>query len=252
MSELLREHQRLPMLDLLRGLLLASMVVYHACYSWVVVYQHSHPWFYSVPVQAWQALTAGGFIFLSGICTTLARHPGKRGAWLFILALGISGITVVVVPSQKILFGILHLMGTCMVLHHFIFPKGIKSGRTWSLVLGGLFLVVWGLPKGYLGFLDWAVFEIPRTWYRLDFLFPIGLPSEGFFSADYFPLLPHGLLFFSGAFSGIELKSGRFPIAFYERRPIKGTAPLIGLGKKSLWVYLVHQPLLLALFYFLQ
>lgn len=161
-------------------------------------------------------------------------------------------MTWVLMPNQRIMFGILHLLGACMVLHQVTFPKERTRGWIGSLVLMGLFLLVWGLPEGYLGFLGWRVFELPKTWYRLGFLFPLGLPSQGFFSADYFPLLPHGLLFFSGAYSGIELKAGRFPKVFYKKRPIKGTGPFIGLGKNSLLVYLVHQPILLGLFYLLQ
>ncbi len=74
---------------------------------------------------------------------------------------------------------------------------------------------------------------------------PLGFYKEGFFSADYFPLLPWAFMFLFGAFLGGYAKAGAFPQTLYKSR----SKLLQKIGKNSLWVYLLHQPILYVIMY---
>lgn len=63
-----------------------------------------------------------------------------------------------------------------------------------------LFLFLRSVPMGYLGIGELQLFELPRQLYSVPFLFPLGLPGPGFYSADYFPLIPWIFLFWTGLF----------------------------------------------------
>ena len=80
--------------------------------------------------------------------------------------------------------------------------------------------------------------ELPPVLYSTSFLFPLGFPDSNFFSSDYFPLLPYLFLFLAGMF----LARLPLPQAFYQQH----SRSLSLLGKNSLWVYLLHQPVIYA------
>ena len=75
------------------------------------------------------------------------------------------------------------------------------------------------------------------------YLFPIGLTDKYFRSSDYFPLLPHLGFFLLGSVLGKTL---------YRRKesllPALDGKPVINFfqwcGRQSLWIYLIHQPIL--------
>ena len=80
---------------------------------------------------------------------------------------------------------------------------------------------------------------------------PLGLYWQGFTSSDYFPLLPHLGFFLIGAALGKTL---------YKRRTsllpkVKDTNPILRFlrfcGKHSLWIYLLHQPVISGVCYLL-
>ena len=78
-------------------------------------------------------------------------------------------------------------------------------------------------------------------------LFPLGLTAKGFVSGDYFPLLPQLGWFLLGAFLGKTLyrrKTTLFPRFPAQAAPI---GALCWCGRHSLWIYLLHQPLLYGL-----
>ena len=167
------------------------------------------------------------FILLSGICVTLGKHHIKRGLLVAAGALAVTLVTCVFLDdSFSIYFGILHLIAVCMLtyglyrrLHH-----------VFALVIGTSIVIV-----GYW----FETFFVTN-----EFLFPLGLTTPGFMSADYFPIFPFLGFFMIGTFLGKTVyrkKETLFPKVNEENVIIKG---LSWCGKNSFFIYLLHQPLL--------
>ena len=104
-----------------------------------------------------------------------------------------------------------------------------------------LYAVLYGLPYRYLGFFGVPLLQLPEALYQFPPLCVLGLPAEGFFSSDYFPLLPWSLLIFCGFFlwQGV-LRMGA------DRFFLRGVPVLDQIGKYTLWIYLAHQPVLMG------
>ena len=81
--------------------------------------------------------------------------------------------------------------------------------------------------------------SLPRALYANLFTAALGFPPAGFYSSDYFPLLPWVFLFWAGYF------------AWYWVRRLPGLTlrlPLLSrLGRLCLPVYVLHQPVCYAL-----
>ena len=229
--------KRIWELDVLRGVCILGMVVVHLIYDLQT--------FFSLPFLADSRLFDlikqwGGVLFLliSGICVTLGSRPVRRGLIVFACGLICSAVTAgmyflnMAVKSIIIYFGVLHCLGVCMLL----WPL-FKRLPVWALGLLGLGLTVLGL---------WISGNVV-----VDFpwLIPLGLVPGDFASSDYFPLLSNLGFFLVGAFLGKTLyrkKETLLPrvnpanpvLAFFTR-----------LGKWSLPVYLLHQPVITGLLY---
>lgn len=80
--------------------------------------------------------------------------------------------------------------------------------------------------------------ELPSFLYEIKPLVILGFPFEGFSSSDYFPILPWFFLYLCGYYLYELLKERRvFQKAAVIRLPF-----FSWLGKKSIWIYLIHQP----------
>ena len=229
--------KRIWELDVLRGVCILGMVVVHLIYDLQT--------FFSLPFLADSQLFDlikqwGGVLFLliSGICVTLGSHPVRRGLFVFACGLICSAVTAgmyflnMADKSIIIYFGVLHCLGVCMLL----WPL-FKRLPVWALGLVGLGLTVLGLWLSGNVFVDFP------------WLIPLGLVPGDFASSDYFPLLSNLGFFLVGAFLGKTLyrkKETLLPrvnpanpvLAFFTR-----------LGKWSLPVYLLHQPIITGLLY---
>ena len=93
-------------------------------------------------------------------------------------------------PSQLILFGILHCLGVAMMLYPLLAPL-VERLPVWAGVLlsAALYLLTAGIGQRVLGFGPFTV-PLPDALYDCGFLFPLGLHPRIFASADYYPLLP--------------------------------------------------------------
>ena len=106
-----------------------------------------------------------------------------------------------------------------------------------------LFLLSKGVPRGFLGLGDYALVSLPAALYRFPWAFPLGLPSAGFYSSDYFPLVPWLFLFWTGLY----LWRGQSEAAREKLAGLPAVPGLAWLGRHSLAVYMLHQPVLMAL-----
>ena len=232
---------RLEAVDSLRGLALLSMILYHGMWDLVFLFGVKLSWYLGTPGMLWQQSICWTFIFLAGFSWQLGRRPGKRG--LTVLAGGAVISLISALVGQPIRFGILTLLGSCTLLW-------IPLHRLFSRVAPE-----WGAGSFFLLFLLarklWELYD-PRTsaaWIpeaiRSDLaLAYLGFPQPGFSSADYFPLLPWILLFGTGYFLFSLLKKYGLLRKFLEKGRIPGVS---FLGKNSLLVYLLHQPVLYGL-----
>lgn len=234
---------RYALLDDLRGLAVLNMAVYHGIYDWVHVFGRALPWFSSAGAYLWQQAICWTFILVAGAVFPMGRRPARRGALVLGCGLVLTAVTVLVMPSERILFGVLHFLGAAMVLSALLRRWLLKipsaAGAAGSF---GLFLLTKSLPAGGLGVGDALLWPLPAALYSQGWTFPLGLTGPGFYSADYFPLLPWLFLFWTGMYLWRWLTA-----RWGGRLAAVGPAPgLAWLGRHSLPVYLLHQPVLLA------
>lgn len=232
--------RRIHFFDEWRGLAILLMVFYHGAYDVVEIFGVDWPLFRSFGLHVLQEGIAGSFIFISGVACRFSCNNRKRGLIAFGFGMVLTAVTMVVIPQQRILFGILHLLGVCMLIFSFARPMLDKLHPAVGFVLM-LFCYAFTmyLPKGVLGFPPIAV-RLPQSIYELGFLFPLGFSSPQFFSSDYFPILPWLFFFLTGSYFGVFAKDGNLPAYFYRQH----SEFLSKVGRYTLWIYLFHQPVL--------
>lgn len=221
--------KRIWELDAARGLALIGMLIVHFVFDLTEltgVFAWREPeWFLLVKNNA-----GGIFLIISGICATLGSRNLRRGAQVFACGMVCTAVTYAMYAlgfahwSILIWFGALHCLGTCMLLW-----SGLKRLDSRMLAALGLLLAAIGLVIGQYAF--------STPWW----LVPLGFCPADFQSSDYFPLLPNLGFFLLGAALGRRLyasRESRFPGGERFFRP------LCALGRNSLWIYLLHQPVL--------
>lgn len=233
---------RYNLIDVIRALAILSMIVYHLCYDIFVAYEIDAVWYTYPAVILWERSISFSFVIVSGIALNFSRHPYKRGVILNLLGFLITIVSVLIMPSQQIWFGVLNLLGCAMMITHALrslFDRIPPLAGMASSVL--LFAVTFNIPKGSVGFFSLPAFALPDGLYSCKYLAFLGFPSRDFFSADYFPLIPWLFLFIFGYFLWRFIKErGRDGVFRYD------VPALSFIGRHSLIIYLIHQPLLYA------
>jgi len=236
---------RYALLDELRGVAIVLMVAYHALYSLAFVFgsRQGRALFNAMgPVQPF---IAGTFILLCGLSCRFSRSNLKRGLRLAGAAAIVTLATLLMTlfgVDEVIWFGVLHFLA-CAVLLFAMAPKAIGAIAPQKVKL------LEKIPPAAQVIAFAALFVLFACWRpfpRTDFflLYALGFPSSTLRSADYFPLIPWLFLFLAGTALGLYAKQGRFP-----RWCEKSRVPALAwLGRHSLLLYLLHQPVLLGLF----
>ena len=229
---------RRPGLDTLRGVTLVSMMAYHACWDLVYLFRVDWPWYRSYGAYCWQQSICWAFILLSGYCWSLGRHPARRGWMSFGGGALVSAVTLAVMPGQPVLFGVLTFLGSaCLLtvpLQSLLRRVPPRAGLAGSFLL---FMLLRQVNDGYLGFAGSRIASLPAGWYRNLATAFLGFPGPGFVSTDYFSLLPWIFLFWCGFF-------------LFRLQPETPLLPDISLplvsamGRHSLVIYLLHQPVI--------
>jgi uncharacterized membrane protein len=233
---------RLWEVDALRGVAIVMMVIYHLLFDLSALAGYD----INVYTGFWRLFArvcASLFILLVGVSLTLSYSRAgqrartgvalfpkylKRGLGVFGCGLLVTAATGLLFPEGVVVYGILHFIGTSIVLAYPFLRLG-----WWNLPLG-LGCIALGL---YLG-----NYALPFPW-----LLWLGLPPVGYYTLDYFPLLPWFGLTLLGIFGGSRLYRDQtrvFPIPNLE--DALTVRVLAFLGRHSLLIYLVHQPILLG------
>ncbi|MBO5266726.1 MAG: DUF1624 domain-containing protein [Ruminiclostridium sp.] len=235
--------KRVGMVDETRGVAVISMVIYHLYFDLVYFYGVNFGNLIDTIFEWWQPFIAGTFIFVSGISANYSKNNFKRGAICFFFGMIFTFATAIITPEAPIYFGVLHLLGISMMIYGFI--NGFTSRIPWIvgiILFALLYFLTLNVQNGYMGFNWLFTIDMPDMLYNAKLFFPLGFPSPYFQSLDYFPLLPHFLLFMSGASLGVYFKSGGASKGVYMVR----FSGLAFLGRKALLIYLLHQPVLVA------
>lgn len=245
--------QRYGILDGVRGLTVLSMVLYHACWDLVYLAGHPWPWFHSVWAYLWQQSICWTFILVAGFCFHLGKNPVRRGVELLLLGTMITTVTLLFLPQDAIIFGILFFLGVATLLTRVLEPLVCRIPAVPGLAGSSfLFLLLRNVNRGFLGFEGWHWLPVPAAWYEGGLVGTfLGFQGANFHSADYFSLLPWWCLYLAGYFAGQlweQLQAGKnFTGTTAGGRAVYGWHGCKFLGRHALGIYLLHQPLLVLL-----
>jgi uncharacterized membrane protein len=222
---------RAPGIDALRGIAICLMIVYHFAFDlqhYRIIgadFEHDPFWL------GFRAIIVASFMTLVGISLVLADVAGtsRTKFWQRIAMIAACAVAVTIgsylyFRSTFIYFGILHCIAVASVL-----ARPLVRQPLVALALG-LALVVAGLTLAH------PVFDQrPLSW--------IGFTTTKPVTEDYVPLAPWAGVVLLGIAVGHALVRTRF-------RALAPLSPsprwLRWLGRHSLAVYMVHQPLLLG------
>lgn len=193
----------------------------------------------------WQQCICWTFIFLSGFCEPLGKKKLKRGVTVFSLGFLIVVATLIALPQNRVRFGVPTLIGSCMLLM-ILAEKVLQKCRPLHGLIFSitLFLLTKNINQGCLGFSNWNLLPLPDSWYHNFATTYLGFPMPGFHSADYFSLLPWVFLYSAGYFTH-QLFTHCKLLPNLESSKAE---PLEWIGRHSLGLYMIHQPLLYFLF----
>ncbi len=212
---------RLHRLDTLRGFLLVNMIAYHGMWDLVNLFGVRARWYSETPGYLWQQWICWSFILLSGFCWRLSRNHLRRGLLVFGGGLLVTLVTLIAMPQNRVLFGILTCIGSCVLL---LIPLEKLLGRIPApvglIASFALFLFLRNCSRGSLGFEGLVLAELPGWFYQNHLTAYLGFPGPGFFSTDYFPLLPWVFLFITGYFLNRVLTGKNLTGPLFTGKPV--------------------------------
>jgi uncharacterized membrane protein len=228
-------------IDFIRGVAIILMVIFHFIYD-LNHFSITDYNLWSGPFSIAAQLTASVFVLLVGISLTIGYNKKKndlpdsiiqfafvkRGLKIFSFGLLITLISWIIIPERFVLFGILHCIGICIIFS-IPFITHIRSN-----LFTGSILILMGLYLRMFTF-DFSI------------LLPFGFLPHTFLTIDYFPILP----WFGVVLYGIALGNYLYPHGqrrYHLNFNSNSTFPqkVCFIGRHSLPIYLVHQPLLVG------
>jgi uncharacterized membrane protein len=229
-------------IDFLRGVAVAVMILFHLLVDLNDFYGHNIA-YYNPPWTVIGKVFASLFMLISGVCCSLSVGNIRRGIRALLLGMVVTAATFFYVPELYIRFGILHFMGSAMIIWG-VADRLIKSDKV-KIALLSVFspvLVVIGV-----------LFDGMRT--ANPYLFFLGLVTVNFRTYDYYPLTPWLGVFLAGVAIGV-LVYKRKKTTVFSFRPESMVKPVrlvfsgfMAMGRRSLLIYFVHQPVLIGILY---
>ncbi|MFC2143703.1 DUF1624 domain-containing protein [Candidatus Aenigmatarchaeota archaeon] len=227
-------------IDTLRGIAIIKMILSNFIFDLIIFTSFSDELltsFFMFP------LASIIFMSLMGISLSISysrvQNKGKkviykkylrRGGKVFGLGLIITIITFLFLPEGMIWFGVLHFVGLGIIL--LIPTLRYKKAH----LIGGIIIVI-------VGILLWGMF------FDFPWLLWLGLKPMGFYTFDYFPVLPWIGVSMIGLFVGKTLYPGakrKYNVPEVNNVVVRFFSMI---GRKSLYIYLIHQPVLVGIIY---
>lgn len=239
---------RLSLIDFLRTLTIFSMLAFHICFDHNVIFGGDNDWPFLPSIRFWQQTIVLSFIFISGMSFRLMQ-PRLRlfnALRLLLIGFGITMYTIMFMPSQPIIYGVLTFMGSALLLslllenerYQLLSKIPIIPALAANLIC---FLLCYHIQLGNITLGPLLLGHWPQALYDANLAY-LGFPGESFFSADYVTFLPHIFMYWLGFYT-LELIEKKYPQILRKcdfRR-------FNFLGRHSLSFYLLHQPIILAL-----
>ena len=230
---------RLAIVDMARGAGIVGMVIYHIGWDLYFFGISSVDVTSSLGWVIFARVVAGAFLVLVGVGLVLAydrglkaKHFLRRLGVIGVAAAIVSGATYVLFPEQFIYFGILHAIVAVSILSLPFLVGPIALA----------FVVAALLPLLPMLFASET--------YNTRFLAWIGLAASPPPSVDFVPILPWLSLTLLGV-GGMRMALRSQLYSRLSRPHFSGrfAATLQWSGRKSLAIYLLHQPILLGIIY---
>ena len=227
-------------LDLFRGCAIIAMIVFHFTFDLSYFGYIASDTIYRPNWIMFQKVIAGSFVFVAGVSFNLCHGSGINWIYvkkrLFLLGSAASGISVVTKFAFGVFwikFGILHCILLCSLI------SLIFVNRSRFVIFGVI------VALGTVVFLVQTPVDLPVAFQWLI------ETSTRHNSVDYSPLMPWLLFFSLGILlSKLNLRPNRSLLRM--RNSVKENnviRSLVFLGKRSLVIYLIHQPVLFISFF---
>jgi uncharacterized membrane protein len=237
---------RVDLVDAARGIAITMMIAYHFCFDLTYYQWADWPMLDDPRWIAWRSAIVTCFLLLVGISLALrdARERGRGESRWFARAFVLRWVQIVAAasfvtagssllfPQTFIYFGVLHFVAVAL----WICRRAPR--RPWLAIVAGVIALAAGMTLAYPAFnpryLDW-----------------IGFASEKPLTEDYVPLFPWlGVVLIGcglgGFWTGRAAQSSSRADRIWQALPTQSKDILALMGRWSLTIYLVHQPLLLG------
>ncbi len=248
-----KQNNRYDLIDTLRGLEIISMIAFHTC--WLLNHFGlgiSTEILFGTAFTVWERSICIGFILIAGFSFRFGHRHLRKGLLVFGCGAIITLVTCLFLPQIRIVFGVLTLIGTASLL---MIPidraledkvnGSVKFDLAGALISLLLFIADYNINKGYIGFMPGAAIQLPAAMYKGYLMTFLGFMEPGFFSTDYFSLLPWIFVYACGYFLHIPVISWQ-----RTREYIKHGIPGISaIGRHSLPIYMVHPIIIYAVLY---
>ncbi len=237
---------RVDLVDAARGIAITMMIAYHFCFDLTYYGWADWPMLDDARWIAWRSAIVTSFLFVVGVSLALRDdRERRRGAWAWFdrvflrrwaQIVGAAALVTVgsaiLFPESYIYFGVLHFVAVALWLCR----RAPRLGA-WAIVLGSAVIAV-GLAVQIDAFdprwIDW-----------------IGFAANKPITEDYVPLFPWLGVVLIGCGVGAlwarhDFRATATVTASWNALPIVLRWALTTMGRWSLTIYLVHQPLLLG------
>lgn len=237
--------RRYSLIDAIRAVAVISMVLYHLFYDIFCLFGN-HPEYTSLtPIIIWERSICTSFIVISGISLNFSRHGYRRGLIVGACAMVVTLVTYLMFPEEAIWFGVLHLLSFSMLLTTAVKPLLDKLKPLVGVIIFFLlFMLCYGIPNRHIGLFSYPLIRLPEALYQHKWLSVIGFLSNDYYSMDYFPILPWSFLYLFGYHLWRLIKEKELDKYFYKKIPV-----LDFIGRHSLLIYMLHQPVLYGICY---
>ena len=247
-------------LDLLRGFAIFMMILHHFAYDLRYIFEYNVFSFIGQNCDWFWAFLHPFFIFIfvviSGICCQFSRNNFKRSLKLLIVALGFTVVTITADHfldlGCSIYFNVLHLLFVSTLLFavfdHVEQKKyGERNSRNGDAVLFLIVMAFFFLLNG----IHYYHYKIHSGFVSILGIEPH--PDYAWTVGDELGLIPWVGVFFLGVLIGRHVykkKETLFPNAPKAVHAV--SKPFEWIGRNSLLVYILHQPIVLCILYLLR